>query len=92
MQRENRNSVSGQMENSGESHSGSAISILGSMKMQVCKSRDNQAVAQIFHGNILIFLWKLGKNSGADAILTDYIGVLHKNHFTLILAVTDRTF
>ena len=62
------------------------------MKMQVCKSRDNQAVAQIFHGNILIFLWKLGKNSGADAILTDYIGVLHKNHFTLILAVTDHTF
>ena len=72
-------------------HAGSAVGVLGGMKMQVSKSWNDQAVAHVFYRNALIFLWKLGKNAGTEAVFTDYIRIFVENKLFLVLAVTDRT-
>ena len=62
------------------------------MEVKISKAWNNQPVTHIFNRNIFVFLWKLGKNAGADAVFTNYIGVLHENKFVHVFAVTDSTF
>ena len=73
-------------------HSHSPEAVLGSMKMKVCKSRDDQTVSSISYRDSLEFFRERGKYSCAFPVFADNIGMFSGDKSVFVCAEADVSF